>query len=155
LEPDVQDLFVETVDPADPSRYRHKGEWKSFSVRNETIPVRGAPSVALAVRESVHGPIVTDVFGGAASLRKAVALRWTRLDDGDRTAEAFFAINRARDWNGFLAASALLKVPPQNFVYADVDGHVGFVTTGALPIRPRADGRLPVSGEGEDDWTGT
>jgi penicillin amidase len=84
-----------------------------------------------------------------------VALRWTGLDDGDRTAEAFFALGRVRDWKGFLAAVALLKVPPQNFVYADVDGHVGFVTAGELPVRPRADGRLPVSGEGDDDWTGT
>ena len=155
LEPDVQDLFVETVDPADPGRYRHRGEWKAFSARSETIRVRGGPDVALAVRESVHGPIVTDVFGGAATLGKAVALRWTGLDDGDRTAEAFFALGRVRDWKGFLAAVALLKVPPQNFVYADVDGHVGFVTAGELPIRPRADGRLPVSGEGDDDWTGT
>jgi penicillin amidase len=155
LEPDVQDLFVETVDPADPNRYRHRGEWKSFSVRSESIRVRGGSDVALAVRESVHGPIVTDVFGGAASLGKAVALRWTGLDDGDRTAEAFFALGRVRDWGGFLAAVALLKVPPQNFVYADVDGHIGFVTAGELPIRPRSDGRLPVSGEGDDDWTGT
>ncbi len=153
VEPDVQDLFVETVDPADPNRYRHRGEWKPFSVRNETIRVRGAPSVALIVRGSVHGPIVTDVFG-AASLGRAVALRWTGLDDGDRTAEAFFALGRARDWDGFLAAAALLKVPPQNLVYADVDGHVGYVAAGDLPIRPRADGRLPVSGEGDDDWTG-
>jgi penicillin amidase len=154
VEPDVQDLFVETVDPSDPNRYRHRGEWKPFSVRNETISVRGAPDVALLVRGSVHGPIVTDVFGGAASLGKAVALRWTGLDDGDRTAEAFFALGRARDWNGFLAAAALLKVPPQNLVYADVDGHVGYVAAGDMPIRPRADGRLPVPGEGDDDWTG-
>ncbi len=154
VEPDVQDLFVESVDPADPTRYRHRGEWKPFSVRNETISVRGAPPVALVVRGSVHGPIVNDVFGGAASLGKAVALRWTGLDDGDRTAEAFFALGRARDWNGFLAAAALLKVPPQNLVYADVDGHVGYVAAGDMPIRPRADGRLPVSGEGDDDWAG-
>ncbi|HEY2796433.1 MAG TPA: penicillin acylase family protein [Thermoanaerobaculia bacterium] len=154
IEPDVQDLFVETVDPADPGRYRNRGEWKSFSVRNETIHVRGAPDVPLVVRGSVHGPIVTDVFGGAASLGKAVALRWTGLDDGDRTAEAFFGLGRARDWNGFLAAAALLKVPPQNLVYADVEGHIGFVAAGDMPIRPRADGRLPVSGEGDDDWAG-
>src|SRR5262249_46497299 len=85
LVPDVQDLFGESVDPNDPTRYRHRGEWKSFSVRHETIRVRGAADVDLAVRGSVHGPIVTDVFGGAAALGKAVALRWTGLDDGDRT----------------------------------------------------------------------
>jgi penicillin G amidase len=155
VEPDVQDLFVETVDPKDPSRFRHRGEWKSFSVRQETIRVRGAPDVALDVQASVHGPIVTGVFDGAASLGKAVALRWTGLDEGDRTAEAFFAIDTARDWTGFVAAASLLKVPAQNLVYADVDGHIGYVAAGAMPIRPRADGRLPVSGEGDDDWAGT
>ncbi|HEY1249609.1 MAG TPA: penicillin acylase family protein [Thermoanaerobaculia bacterium] len=154
LEPDVQDLFVETVDRKDASRYRHRGEWKPFSVRHERIRVRGAADVDLEVRGSVHGPVVTDVFGGAATLGKAVALRWTGLDDGDRTAEAFFAIGRARTWTDFVAAASLLKVPAQNLVYADADGHIGYVATGALPVRPRADGRLPVSGEGADDWTG-
>ncbi len=154
IEPDVQDLFVEEVDPKDPSRYRHRGEWKSFSVRRETIRVRGARDTELLVRGSVHGPVVTGVFDGAETLGKAVSLRWTGLDDGDRTAESFFAIGTARNWDEFLAAAALLRTPPQNLIYADVEGHIGYAAAGAMPIRPRADGLLPVSGEGDDDWAG-
>lgn len=154
VEPDVQDLFVEDVDPADPSRYRHRGEWKRFETRAETIRVRGAKDVPLTVRTSEHGPIVTDLFDGAAKLGPAVALRWAGLDAGDRSAEALFAIASARNWNEFLEGVRLFRAPPQNFVYADVEGHIGYAAGGAMPIRPHADGLLPVSGAGADDWAG-
>jgi penicillin amidase len=83
-----------------------------------------------------------------------VALRWTGVDDGDRTAEGFFGMGAARNWNEFLAAAALLRCPPQNLLYADVEGHIGYAAAGAMPFRPRADGLVPVAGTGEDDWVG-
>ncbi|HEY3174015.1 MAG TPA: penicillin acylase family protein [Thermoanaerobaculia bacterium] len=154
LEPDVQDLFVEDLDPADPSRYRWRGEWKRFEMRRETIHVRGSEDVVVEVRSSVHGPIVSDVLEGASTLSRAVALRWTALDETDRTAEAIEAINRSASWEEFLAAVRLFRVPPQSFLYADTAGHIGYTASGAIPIRPRADGLLPVSGAGQDDWSG-
>jgi penicillin amidase len=154
LEPDVQDLYVEEVDPADPSRYRWRGGWKSFETRRETIRVRGGPDVVVLVRRSVQGPIVTDVLDGASSLGRAVALRWTALDESDSTAQAIVGINRASNWTEFLDAVSRFHAPPQNFLYADVDGHIGYTASGAVPIRPRADGLLPVSGSGDDDWSG-
>jgi len=154
LEPDVQDLYVEDVDPAHASRYRHRGAWQRFDTRQERIRVRGGQDVQFEVRSSVHGPIVGDVLDGAAVLGRAVALRWTALDEADRTAEAFDGVNRAGSWEEFLAAVRLFHAPAQNFLYADVDGHIGYTASGAIPVRARADGLLPVSGSGEDDWTG-
>lgn len=154
LEPDVQDLFVEDLDPRDRSRYRWRGEWKTFETRRETIRVRGGPDVAVDVRSSVHGPIVSDVLEGAGALGPAVALRWTALDPIDRTAEAILGVNRASGWTDFLRALSHFHAPPQNFLYADGDGHVGYAAAGSVPIRPRGDGLLPVSGAGGDDWSG-
>ena len=154
LEPDVQDLFVEDVDPADPSRYRWRGEWKTFETRRETIRVRGGADVVVDVRTSVHGPIVSDVLEGAGALGPAVALRWAALDPIDRTAEAILGVNRASRWADFLAALRHFHAPPQNFLYADGDGHIGYAAAGAVPIRLNGDGLLPVSGAGADDWTG-
>jgi penicillin amidase len=142
VEPDVQDLFLENAATT------------IFETRTERIKVRGADDVVLEVRSSRHGPIVTDVLGGAAALGRPVALRWTGLDSGDTTAEAFLGMNRATNWEEFLAAARHLRAPAQNLVYADVDGHIGYTTTGAIPIRPRSDGLLPVSGAGPDDWAG-
>ena len=155
LEPDVEDLFVERPDPADPSRYLWKGQSLAFERRIETILVRGAKAERLEVRASVHGPVVTDVLAGASRFGGAVTLRWTGLDPEDRTIESLFAIETAHDWAGFLSGAALLHCPSMNLVYADRDGHIGYTASGAIPIRPRADGLQPVSGEGEDDWLGT
>ncbi len=154
VEPDVQDLYLEQTDPADPSRYRFRNGWRSFESRTERIVVRGAADIAFEARSSVHGPIVTDLLRGAETLGRPVALRWTGLDPGDTTAEAFLGIDRASNWEEFLAAAAHLRAPAQNVIYADVDGHIGYTATGAIPIRPRSDGLLPVSGAGEDDWSG-
>ncbi len=154
LEPDVQDLFVEDVDPGDETRYRWRGEWRPFETRRETIRVRGGNESVLVVRSSVHGPIVSDVFEGAPAVGRAVAFRWTALDETDRTAEAIDGIARARNWTEFVASVRLFHAPPQNFLYADVDGHIGYTASGAIPIRPRGLGLRPVSGAGEDDWAG-
>ena len=154
LEPDVQDLFVEDVDPNDGSRYRHRGEWKRFDERVERIRVRGGANVELKVRTSVHGPIVTDALGGADRLGAAVALRWTGLDPDPGSTKAFLDIAGARNWPEFLAGVEGIRASSLNLVYADVEGHIGYAAGGAMPIRPRADGLLPVSGSGEDDWSG-
>ena len=154
LEPDVQDLFVEVPDPGDRSRYLSRGRSLPFDRRMETIRVRGGTDVRLEVRSTVHGPVITDVLAGADRFGGPVAMRWTGLDDEDRTSEAFLAIDRASDWTSFLAGVSLLHCPGQNFVYADADGHIGYTASGAMPIRPRSDGMKPVPGDGGDDWTG-
>ena len=46
-------------------------------------------------------------------------------------------------------------MPTQNFIYADVEGHIGYTLGGALPIRAPGDGLLPVPGwTGEHEWAG-
>jgi penicillin amidase len=154
LEPDVLDLFVETVAPEDGSRYRHRGEWKSFTSRREVLRIRGGRESSLEVRESIHGPIVTDILPGAGKLGAPVALCWTGLDPRNRSLEAFFRVNRAADSDAMLAAIALHDVPPQNFVWATASGQIGYSASGRIPIRKRHDGTVPVSGEGDDDWSG-
>jgi penicillin amidase len=153
LEPDVQDLYLERTDPADPGRYFHAGSWLPFQTRSETVRVRGGRDVLFQVRSSIHGPIVNDVLEGARSLGSpAVALRWTGLDPGDSTSETFAGLATAGNWSDVLVAASRLRAPAQNLVYADVDGHIGYTACGSVPIRPRADGLLPVPGTGEDDW---
>ena len=78
-----------------------------------------------------------------------LALRWTALDADDTTLAAFLKLNEARNWSDFTAALRDFVVPSQNFVYGDVDGHIGYYAPGRIPIRARGDGSLPVDG-----WTG-
>ena len=117
---DVQDLFVETVDPSDPGRYLTPAGPQPFATRTETIGVKGAPSVVLTVRETRHGPVISDVVPAAAAPPGSVmALAWTGLDREDRTAESGFEVARAQDWDGFVAAFRSFVAPQQNIAYAD------------------------------------
>jgi penicillin amidase len=154
--PDVQDLVIETVDPANPANYLHLGRSLPFEVRHEQIKVKGSDPVDLEVRSTMHGPIlngVEDKLAGAPPM----ALRWTAAQDADRTVEAILGLNTAANFGEFRQSLSLYGAPSQNFVYADVDGHIGYQLPGDIPIRANPDdlGARPVRGDdGSGEWTG-
>ncbi|MEV4095161.1 penicillin acylase family protein [Streptosporangium saharense] len=163
LGPDVADLYLERVKD---DSYLFMGEWRPLTTRTEKIEVAGGDPVTLTVRETLHGPVISDVMrdakdtlpGAATVFREqadAVALKWTALEPG-RTADAIFDLNTARDWQGFRAAASKFEVPSQNLVYADVDGNIGYQAPGRIPVRTRGDGTWPVPGwTGEYSWQST
>ncbi len=155
----VEDLFIESVDPSDPSKYLTPDGPKPFEARVETIHVKGGADVKLTIRATRHGPVLSDVNDDLADFvgpGRAVALAFTGLGDRDTTAEAFMRLNAARNWGEFLAALRVYQTPTQNFVYADRGGDIGFLNPGLVPLRKSGDGFSLVDGaSGAFDWTGT
>jgi penicillin amidase len=154
--PDVQDLFVETPDPANPANYLYRGASVPFDTRQETIAVAGGDPVTITVRETVHGPVLNDVVSDLADAEKLYAFRWTALTEQDGQIGALLKVNVATSFAEFRDAFRDYVAPAQNFVYADVDGNVGLQIPGRVPVRPAGDdGRRPVDGSsGDHDWTG-
>ena len=151
--PDVQDLFIERIDPDDPARYLTPEGSLPFEVRTETIQVSGGDAVELTVRETRHGPVVSDLIEASESFLEAghvLAFAWTALDEDDRTAEALVGIATAKDWNGFITAQSDTAVPQLSTVFADRFGNIGYIAPGRIPIRASGLGHLPAPG-----WTGT
>jgi penicillin amidase len=144
--PDVQDLYVEKFDPANPRRYLTPSGWREAEIRHEEIKVRkgftdsATDSVALDVTVTRHGPIVFEKAG------KRYALRWTALDPTRNNPDATYLMNRARNWKEFSTALNSFSAPTQNIVYADVDGHIGYHAAGVVPIRKSGDGSVPYDG---------
>jgi penicillin amidase len=155
---DVQDLFVETLDPKDANRYLTPEGPAQFETRQETIHVKGEPDVALTIRATRHGPVLSGInpkFEALAGPGKVIALAFTGLGAADTTAEALAKLNVAHGPDDILDALKLYQGPPQNIVYADRTGHIGFINPGLLPIRKSGDGRLPADGaSGAFDWIG-
>jgi penicillin G amidase len=163
---DVEDYFVEAVDPADATRYRVPGDrWEPFKTRKEIIRVRGGDDVDLVVRETRHGPVISDAMVGGATLPididakdggdRVLAFAASYLRRDSRAADAIHALNRARTWDEFVAALANFDITPQNIFYADVGGNIGFVMPGLVPIRRSGKGLIPTAGwTGDTDWTG-
>ncbi len=160
---DVQDLYRERLDPTGTSA-EFRGAQEPIRVVTETIVVKGGEPVRVNVRMTRHGPLISDAINAnnAASTNpqkpaplEPLAFRWTALDPEDFTIVAFLRLNEARNWAEFTAALRDYSVPSQNFVYADVDGHIGYYAPGRIPIRTSGDGSRPSDGwTGETEWTG-
>lgn len=151
--PDVQDLYVEKINPANPNQYEYKGKWEDMQLIPEVIKVKGGADVNLTVKVTRHGPLMNGVFEGVT---EPLALQWTALREPSRLLRAVLGINAAQNWNDFRNALRDWDGPSQNFVYADVDGNIGYQMPGTIPIRAQGDGTMPVPGwTGEYEWTGS
>ena len=157
LGPDVQDLFIERVNPENPNQYAYRGEWRDMEVIREEIQVAGQEEpVVLDVRVTHHGPIINDVAGGNGETWsfgwQPLALSWTALEPGTLV-RSILLLDRAEDWEDFREALSYWDAPSQNFVYADVEGNIGYQAPGRIPIRAAGDGTRPVPGwTGEYEW---
>ncbi|MFQ5577582.1 MAG: penicillin acylase family protein [Anaerolineae bacterium] len=153
LGPDVQDLYIERINPKNLNQYEVDGEWVDMTIVEEPIVVKDEEEPILwAARSTRHGPLISDVSGSAPM---PVALRWTSLDPDDTTLDTFLQINYAANWDEFTAAMKHYVAPSQNFVYADRQGNIGYFGPGHIPIRAKGDGMLPVPGwNGDYEWSG-
>jgi penicillin amidase len=176
LGPDVTDLVLEKTDG---DTYLLDGKQVAMTTRPEIIKVAGGDPVTIVVRETVDGPVISDVADidtytavgkdapvpapGSAAARDAappradgyaVSLRWTALTP-QPTFDAFDILNTASDWTEFRSMASKLSVPAQNLVYADVDGNIGYQAPGRIPIREGYDGKWPVPGwDSRYQWKG-
>ncbi len=148
---DTTDLFIEK---SQGDGYLAPDGVKPFAVREEVIKVRGAPPVTIKVRSTRHGPIITDILGDDAD-GELLSLSAAFLQPDDETFQALIGMNRAQNWDEFLAALKDFASPQQNISYADVDGHIGMVAPARVPVRKSGDGTVPRNGwTDEFDWTG-
>ncbi len=166
LGPDVTDLYLEQIAG---ESWIQDGEARPLTLRTETIKVRDGDDFVLHIRETAHGPLLSDVskelstVGANAPTDEpgprgngyAVALQWTALQP-TTTADAVLGLNRAGNWDEFRAAASDFAVPAQNMVYADRAGHIGYQAPGLVPIRKSGnDGTMPAEGWlSANDWTG-
>jgi len=144
--PTVADVYIENFNAQ--GAYQTPQGWQQPEHREEVIHVKGKADVAVDVKITRHGPVVTELFPGET---RPLALRWT-LYEGLHM--PFFDVDSAQNWEEFRKAFSQLDAPGQNVVYADVEGNIGYQATGRVPIRASGDGSLPVSGADDaHEWT--
>ncbi|HET9918565.1 MAG TPA: penicillin acylase family protein [Ktedonobacteraceae bacterium] len=166
---DIEDLYIEKFNPLHPNQYEYQGKWEEAQVIREVIQVKGKEPIIEEVRVTRHGPILTSMPRpqtiGTQSLAESnghndipaelpLALRWTGQDHCN-IITAILKLDRASNWEEFRDAMRDWDVPPQNVVYADQEGNIGYIMAGAIPIRAQGQGLLPAPGwTGEYEWTG-
>jgi penicillin G amidase len=147
---DTEDLYF-LQETEDGTGYFYQGEVNDYEIREETIEVKGGETVTIDVKESVYGAVVSDIFG----IEQPVANKALGLEPVDGLIDAFTGINQASNWQEFTTSLESIVNPISNFVYADVEGNIGYIAPGSYPIRqPGHTGEYPIAGTGEFDWQG-
>ncbi|MDG2398910.1 MAG: acylase [Candidatus Marinimicrobia bacterium] len=130
---DGQDLYELTLKG---DGYQWGEEVLQFEERSVEIKVRNVEENMLAseflIRESVHGPVVSEKDG------KAYALRVVGLNQ-PHVFRQYFDMARAKTLKSFQDAIRPLQNPFFTIMYADKDGHIMHVFGGRTPIRPAGD----------------
>lgn len=158
---DVQDLYLEKLNPENPDEYLTPDGYKPFQKRVEKFKIRFGKDVVHTYNISRHGPVMPGDWPGFEETVEdghVLALAWTALSEDDLTARTIHSIWESDDWQSFRNALRHYAAPMQNFVYADVHGDIAFIAPARVPIRkPENDimGHLPAPGwEAKYDWTG-
>lgn len=141
----VRDLYVEEVDPADPTRYRENGSWRSFAVEEQEIAVAGGAPERLVIRHTERGPVVNALLPTLDEAPEPpISLRWVGVEPSTGF-EAMLALHCAGSVDDVLAALRQWPCPPLNFVFADTGGHIGYHVAGHVPRRVAAKGYRPAN----------
>jgi penicillin amidase len=159
--PDVQDLFIEKINPDNPREYLTPDGWRPFEVEEMAIAVNGAGVRKLERRRTRHGPVLPGFYRNLEGLIGAghvAALKWTALADDDTTVAAGLFDPEIRSVADYMARMALFVAPMQSIVIADTSGKIGMIAPGRVPVRDpgnKVGGRAPVPGwDPAYDWKG-
>ena len=143
---DVEDIYAEKMDTRT-GRYVYAGKIEQARQEREIIFVKGRAPEEMNLWVTHHGP----VFEQTSSV--ALSLRWTASEPA-LFQFVFLDVDRARNWDEFRHALERYGGPGQNFLYADVDGNIGYQAAGKLPIRHYADSGVVDGSTGQNEWDG-
>jgi penicillin amidase len=156
---DLQDLYIETLDPTNPDRYLEGEHSLPFQVIEEELMIRdkknegGFRKEKIRIRMTRRGPVVSGVLPGLTTA-KVISLRWAPFETMGPTL-GLDKVSRARSVEEVRAALKEVNWISLNFVFADTNGDIGWQVSGKLPIRSQRDGTVPfVVKDGRDNWTG-
>jgi acyl-homoserine-lactone acylase len=128
-QPDLIDVY-KLVTNADKTQYRLDGKWKPLQQKRIWLPVKVGPfnlPVPKTVYRSEHGPVIVNKNG-------AFAIRYAGIDDV-KLLEQYFRIQKAENYEQWIAAMSLRGIPATNFIYADKTGRIGYYYNAVWPDR--------------------
>ncbi len=149
--PDVQDVYIEKINPDNPNQYLYNDEWIDAEMITETIKVKGQEAIDHEVMVTRHGPVISE-FAHENESDTVLSLKWTALE-ATQDLEAIPLMNKAKNWEEFDAAIEHFKAPASNFVFAAKDGTIAYKASGNIPIRKKGESLVPVPGWNDEyEW---
>ncbi|MFW9795544.1 MAG: penicillin acylase family protein, partial [Candidatus Thorarchaeota archaeon] len=144
---DVNDVFVEQLNPANPDQYMYNGEWRDFTIYQEDIHTKEGNVIEFSVKESIHGPCIDSVwnnYGSDTESEPNLAMNWT-ISGATHELIATNLLMKADDIYEAIDAFYWWDTAAQNCVFGDDSGNIGMLVVGRLPIRAGYTGEYPVT----------
>jgi penicillin amidase len=150
VQADLMDtVIIEEVQPG--KTYVTPAGETPYTVRQETVKVKGTPGVDIEVLETIWGPVV-----GKNHTGKPLAMKWMAMEPGTFVFETLTALESPpRTMEEMLHYLVNAIDPAQNCVVGDGSGKIGYVLSGAYPLRRGFDGSIPTAwSDGSRGWEG-
>ncbi len=152
---DVIDYFDMKFKDSTLQEYWYNGAWKKAAHRTETIKIKGKPDLVENIAMTVFGPVMYDrSYSNISTEGKYLAVKWEAHAAGNGM-QAFYELNRAQNYDGYLHAIANWQCPGQNFVFASKSGDIAIRQQGSFIARWKRQGDFVLPGtDSSFDWQG-
>jgi penicillin G amidase len=147
---DQSDVYVAPLNPANRAELRYGDGWEPVRVVHDTIAVRDAAPVVVALKYARHGP----VFHEDTTRHLAYIIRSTMHEPGTAGYLGALRYHALDDCVQFLDAQVYYHAPTENMVCGDVHGNIAWQASALSPRRPNWHGRLPVPADSRYEWDG-
>ena len=158
---DVQDIFIEKINPANANEYQTPQGFQPFEKKNVAIKVKGGDTVNFERMVTRHGPVLPADYRGLDHYLPdgtVASLSWTALAGDETTVSAGLKLWDFANVSDFQNGMRDFMTPMQSIVIADVEGNIGLIAPGRVPVRDPANqimGRAPSPGwDATYDWKG-
>ena len=134
---DDQDIFLEKLNPLNNNQYETEFGSLDFELNETIIKVKDSPDVAVTIKKTRNGPILS---GNQFNIRSVIpegylaSLSWTALSTKNTSLQAVIRIMKAQDVKGILNAGSEFYAPAQNLVAIDKTT-IAIKTIGKIPKR--------------------
>jgi penicillin amidase len=115
----------------------------------DTIDVRDQEPSKVELAFTSLGPVISET----REKGRALVVRSASLEPGAVIGLEYVPKVLARNWDEFRKAIRY-AVWGTNYMYADVDGNIGWQAAGRVPVRVGYDGLMPVPASGDYAWKG-
>ena len=143
---DVNDIFVEQLNPSNPDQYMYNGAYRNFTIHQEDIHTKEGDVIPFTVKESVHGPCIDSVVNARGSDDEShpnLAMNWT-ISGATHEMVAISKLLLADDVYDAIDAFYWWDSAAQNCVVGDDSGNIAMLVVGRFPIRAGYTGEYPV-----------
>jgi penicillin G amidase len=143
---DVRDYYEIKFKDASRKQYWFNGEWKQTDFRIERIKIKGKADYIDSVAYTVFGPVMYDAsYANRSKDGKSYAVKW-KAHDASNEINMFYQLNRAKNYNDYLAAIKNLHTPGQNCVFAAKNGDIALWCQGEFPAKWKRQGDFIMPG---------